>query len=92
MFSYNNSVRSYVCQYSKCKYSCLDIICTPDWQCITESTVKYYRVERERKEDLAERDALSERIRLKDKEKTRHVLERSDKKVYTCTCMYEKWV
>ena len=61
-------------------------------QCITESTVKYYRVERERKEDLAERDALSERIRLKDKEKTRHVLERSDKKVYTCTCMYEKWV
>jgi pre-mRNA-splicing factor ATP-dependent RNA helicase DHX16 len=39
-------------------------------------------VERERKEDLAERDALSERIRLKDKEKTRHVLERSDKKAY----------
>ena len=32
-------------------------------------------------EDLAERDAFSERIRLKDKEKTRHVVERSDKKV-----------
>lgn len=41
------------------------------------------RVERERKEDLAERDALSERIRLKDKEKTRHIVERSDKKVHT---------
>lgn len=40
------------------------------------------RVERERKEDLAERDALSERIRMKDKEKTRHIMERSDKKVH----------
>ena len=39
------------------------------------------RVEKERKEDLAERDAFSERIRLKDKEKTRHIVERSDKKV-----------
>lgn len=39
-------------------------------------------IERERKEDLAERDALSERIRMKDKEKTRHIMERSDKKAY----------
>lgn len=39
-------------------------------------------IERERKEDLAERDALSERIRMKDKEKTRHIMERSDKKVH----------
>ena len=39
------------------------------------------RAERERMEDLAERDALAERIRLKDKEKTRHIVERSDKKV-----------
>ena len=39
------------------------------------------RVERERREDLAERDAFSERIRIKDKDKTRHIVERSDKKV-----------
>ena len=39
------------------------------------------RVERERREDLAERDAFSERVRMKDKEKTRHIVERSDKKV-----------
>lgn len=43
----------------------------------------FYRVEKERKEDLAERDALSERIRMKDKEKTRHVIERPDKKVFS---------
>lgn len=55
----------------------------------------HYRVERERKEDLAERDALSERIRLKDKEKTRHIVERSDKKVQymyihvrVCVCAF----
>ena len=36
---------------------------------------------------MAERDALSERIRVKDKEKTRHVLERSDKKVHVRVCM-----
>ena len=43
---------------------------------------EFEKLEQERKEDLAERDALSERLRLKDKEKTRHVMERSDKKAY----------
>ncbi|CAI8013199.1 Probable pre-mRNA-splicing factor ATP-dependent RNA helicase mog-4 [Geodia barretti] len=41
---------------------------------------EWERVERERREDLAERDAFSERVRMKDKEKTRHIVERSDKK------------
>ena len=47
-----------------------------------------YRVERERREDLAERDAFSERVRMKDKEKTRHIIERSDKKVKRIVRMY----
>ena len=40
-----------------------------------------FSIERDRKKDLVERDALAERIRLKDKAKTRHVVERSDRKV-----------
>ena len=40
------------------------------------------RAEEERKRDLAERDALSERLKLKDKERTRKIVERSDKKAY----------
>ena len=52
----------------------------------------FFRVERERKEDLAERDAFSERMRMRDKEKTRHIVERSDKKVrracsVVCVCV-----
>ena len=31
--------------------------------------------------DLEERDALAERLKLKDKEKTRNIMERPDKKV-----------
>ena len=37
--------------------------------------------ERERLQDLEERDAFAERVKQKDKEKTRHILERNDKKV-----------
>ena len=39
------------------------------------------RVEEERKRDLAERDALSERLKQKDKGKTRNIVEKSNKKV-----------
>ena len=38
-------------------------------------------MEKEREKDLLERDALNERIKKKDKEKTRKIVEKSDKKV-----------
>ena len=43
------------------------------------------RAEEERRQDLVERDALAERIKQRDKEKTRNIVERSDKKVRVCT-------
>lgn len=39
-----------------------------------------FRAEEERRADLAERDALAERIKQKDAEKTRKIVEKSDKK------------
>ena len=39
------------------------------------------RMEEERERDLKERDALAERIKKKDKEHTRKIVEKSDKKV-----------
>ena len=44
------------------------------WHC-------FCRAEEERKRDLAERDALSERLKQKDKGKTRNIVEKSNKKV-----------
>ncbi|XP_053578026.1 pre-mRNA-splicing factor ATP-dependent RNA helicase DHX16 [Bombina bombina] len=38
--------------------------------------------ERERLKDIEERDAFAERVKQKDKEKTRNIVERSDKKAY----------
>ncbi|KAM9325352.1 pre-mRNA-splicing factor ATP-dependent RNA helicase DHX16 isoform 2-T2 [Gastrophryne carolinensis] len=38
--------------------------------------------ELERLKDLEERDAFAERVKQRDKEKTRHIVERSDKKAY----------
>lgn len=43
---------------------------------------EWEKEERERLQDLEERDAFAERVKLKDKEKTRHILERNDKKAY----------
>ena len=43
------------------------------------------RAEEERRQDVVERDALAERIKQRDKEKTRNIVERSDKKVLVCT-------
>ena len=39
------------------------------------------RMEEERERDLKERDALAERIKKRDKEHTRKIVEKSDKKV-----------
>nr|AAH46781.1 Dhx16 protein [Mus musculus] len=43
---------------------------------------EWERTERERLQDLEERDAFAERVRQRDKDRTRNVLERSDKKAY----------
>uniref|UniRef100_A0A452SQC8 RNA helicase n=1 Tax=Ursus americanus TaxID=9643 RepID=A0A452SQC8_URSAM len=47
-----------------------------------ESEDEWERSERERLQDLEERDAFAERVRQRDKDRTRNVLERSDKKAY----------
>lgn len=47
-----------------------------------ESEDEWERTERERLLDLEERDAFAERVRQRDKDRTRNVLERSDKKAY----------
>ncbi|XP_059558127.1 pre-mRNA-splicing factor ATP-dependent RNA helicase DHX16 isoform X1 [Myotis daubentonii] len=47
-----------------------------------ESEDEWERTERERLQDLEERDAFAERVRRRDKDRTRNVLERSDKKAY----------
>ena len=44
---------------------------------------EWYAMEKEREKDLLERDALNERIKKKDKEKTRKIVEKSDKKVFS---------
>ncbi|GAB1301013.1 RNA helicase [Apodemus speciosus] len=43
---------------------------------------EWEKTERERLQDLEERDAFAERVRQRDKDRTRNVLERSDKKAY----------
>ena len=43
---------------------------------------EWEKEEKERKKDLEERDAFATRLKQKDKEKTRNILERSDKKVF----------
>uniref|UniRef100_A0A8C1WUM3 Pre-mRNA-splicing factor ATP-dependent RNA helicase DHX16 n=1 Tax=Cyprinus carpio TaxID=7962 RepID=A0A8C1WUM3_CYPCA len=47
-----------------------------------EEEEEWEREERERLKDLEERDAFAERVKQKDKDKTRHILERNDKKAY----------
>ena len=42
---------------------------------------EWEKEERERRKDLEERDAFADRLKQKDKEKTRNIMERSDKKV-----------
>ena len=42
---------------------------------------EWEKEEGERLQDLEERDAFAERVKLKDKDKTRNIMERTDKKV-----------
>jgi len=46
-----------------------------------EEEEEWEREERERLQDIEERDAFAERVKLKDKDKTRNIAERTDKKV-----------
>lgn len=61
-----------------------------------ESEDEWERTERERLQDLEERDAFAERVRQRDKDRTRNVLERSDKKVCRSStsrqCPEDPWV
>ena len=49
----------------------------------SESEDEMDEEEKERLKDLKERDDFATRLRDKDKERTRHVMSKSDKKVYT---------
>lgn len=55
-----------------------------------EDEEEWEREERERIQDLEERDAFAERVKQKDKDKTRHVLERNDKKVMQNTSLLQQ--
>jgi len=55
-----------------------------------EDEEEWEREERERIQDLEERDAFAERVKQKDKDKTRHVLERNDKKVLQNTSLLQQ--
>lgn len=55
-----------------------------------EEEEEWEREERERLQDLEERDAFSERVKQKDKDKTRHILERNDKKVMQNTLLLQQ--
>lgn len=46
-----------------------------------EEEEEWEKEERERLQDIKERDAFAERVRQKDKEKTRNISERTDRKV-----------
>lgn len=46
-----------------------------------EEEEEWEKEERERLQDIEERDAFAQRVRQKDKEKTRNIAERTDKKV-----------
>ncbi|XP_008322252.1 pre-mRNA-splicing factor ATP-dependent RNA helicase DHX16 [Cynoglossus semilaevis] len=47
-----------------------------------EEEEEWEKEERERLQDIKERDAFAERVRQKDKEKTRNISERTDRKAY----------
>lgn len=46
-----------------------------------EEEEEWEKEERERQQDIEERDAFAERVKQKDKDKTRNITERTDKKV-----------
>ncbi|KAF3839509.1 hypothetical protein F7725_018226 [Dissostichus mawsoni] len=47
-----------------------------------EEEEEWEKEERERQQDIEARDAFAERVKLKDKDKTRNITERTDKKAY----------
>ena len=49
---------------------------------------EWEKEEEERKKDLQERDAFADRLKQRDKEKTRSIMERSDKKVCYFRCLH----
>lgn len=53
---------------------------------------EWEKEERERQLDIEERDAFAERVKQKDKDKTRHIAERTDKKVGSEEATAEGWV
>lgn len=57
---------------------------------------EWEREERERQQDIEERDAFAERVRQRDKDKTRNIAERTDKKVviisFSGRCTFSKKV
>lgn len=59
------------------------VLCTSDVRmALIRMYCLHHRAEEERRRDLEERDALSERLKQRDKERTRNIVERSDKKAY----------
>ncbi|XP_078073607.1 pre-mRNA-splicing factor ATP-dependent RNA helicase DHX16-like [Mustelus asterias] len=55
---------------------------SPQEQSGSEEEEEWEKEEKDRLKDLEERDAFAERIKQRDKDKTRNILERSDKKAY----------
>lgn len=49
---------------------------------------EWEKEEEERRKDLQERDAFADRLKQRDKEKTRSIMERSDKKVCEICCFW----
>uniref|UniRef100_A0A667WGD5 Pre-mRNA-splicing factor ATP-dependent RNA helicase DHX16 n=1 Tax=Myripristis murdjan TaxID=586833 RepID=A0A667WGD5_9TELE len=50
--------------------------------CISRKEEEWEKEERERLQDIEERDAFAERVKQRDKDKTRNITERTDKKAY----------
>ena len=58
---------------------------------VDSSEDEYEKVEREREEDLKERDEFSKRLLEKDKEKQRNVMSKSEKKVRFTIKGFFRW-
>lgn len=90
------SICFYYCAFVLNAFSCLifasfssKVTDEPKKAAKEEEEEEWEREERERLQDLEERDAFAERVKQKDKDKTRHVLERNDKKVMQNTSLLQ---
>lgn len=96
----NLKVRSicfYYCAFFLSDFSCLifasfstKVTDEPKKAAKEDEEEEWEREERERLQDLEERDAFAERVKQKDKDKTRHILERNDKKVMQNTLLLQQ--